>query len=700
MQDVDSLNTSFELGFPTLLPTKCNHTHSLKIIQIAGARVPCSRLAVIATGTAASSAQLPEPLLYYPLDEPADSLTVTDLSGNGYTGDVNGSVIFGLAGAPGGASPAGAGQFSTDGRGMINVSGLDVPSLLGKRDGLPEQDDLSYTMACWILPSAESLSGDRFFFGQSVQGIHNGLRQNGRPHQAHWSADHYGVTQLNTTEWAHVTFTYDGLTNTGTIYLNGVQDGSPTSKIGPNGSGNFVVGARQGNLNGTTGEANFVGLIDDVVVYQEVLTQAQIDQLVSGVSPIDFDDTDSDGMTDSWEITNLGAGAHLDNGSTNPDFGPSGDPDSDNSSNLEEFTRLTDPLDDDSDDDGALDGSETATNTWTDATNRGTDPKNPDSDGDGLLDGVENPDLPFLDENQTGSDPNLADTDSDEFTDDVKVSAGTDPNNSSAFPPPTLLPITDDFETDPLNKVIWLSNTNIPQGGAVVVQEDGHVRIDGRGHLYTRDQYDPAALGGIYIKGRWTFSGGDDFLQILTRSDAIPAGQYGETQNGIEFNVNQINDGFDVRTRGNQFNLAGNLRSGDITLKEDSTYEFIVMDDGAGALGMCLWEVGNRANAAGVSNSINTASATHHHIVIHNREGSRSSNLEEIEIGVLTDSANHFPVTITNKEGRLPASFFTDQLFGVPVIPLTDHPEIFGWRNLVKGDFMNLGHLEPRSYLP
>jgi hypothetical protein len=36
-------------------------------------------------------------------------------------------------------------------------------------------------MACWILPDAVSLNGGRFFYGQSVQGVHHGLRNNGRP---------------------------------------------------------------------------------------------------------------------------------------------------------------------------------------------------------------------------------------------------------------------------------------------------------------------------------------------------------------------------------------------------------------------------------------------------------------------------------------------------------------------------------------
>ena len=182
----------------------------------------------------AAFGQFPAPLVYYPFDEPGGATTAVDSSVNGLNGTVVGNVAFGVTGAPGSSTPTGAAQFSSGGgTGIINISGLDVPSMLGKRDGTPEQANLSYTMACWILPEAASLSGDRFFVGQSSQGIHNGLRDNGRLHQAHWGNDHYGNTQLNSTDWVHATFTYDGTTDTGTIYKDGVQDSDPTSSISP-----------------------------------------------------------------------------------------------------------------------------------------------------------------------------------------------------------------------------------------------------------------------------------------------------------------------------------------------------------------------------------------------------------------------------------------------------------------------------------
>jgi len=46
-------------------------------------------LAVLSALTLSASAQLPAPLLYYPLDDAVDSTTATDSSGNGYTGQAH-----------------------------------------------------------------------------------------------------------------------------------------------------------------------------------------------------------------------------------------------------------------------------------------------------------------------------------------------------------------------------------------------------------------------------------------------------------------------------------------------------------------------------------------------------------------------------------------------------------------------------------
>ena len=140
----------------------------------------------------------------------------------------------------------------------------------------------------------------------------------------------------------------------------------------------------------------------------------------------DNTDTDGDGLPDRWEIPNLPAGAELDDGTTNPDFGPMGDPDGDMLNNLEEFQGGTLPNDDDTDDDGLNDKEE---------MDLGTSPTNDDSDGDGLKDGVETNTGTFVNESDTGTDPLDPNTDGDRRNDGDEVSLGTDPTDPNDPPP-------------------------------------------------------------------------------------------------------------------------------------------------------------------------------------------------------------------------------------------------------------------------
>ena len=119
-------------------------------------------------------------------------------------------------------------------------------------------------------------------------------------------------------------------------------------------------------------------------------------------------DSDHDGMPDGWEVNN----------SLNPLLNDSsGDPDSDNLTNLQEYQNNTDPNDPDSDDDGLNDGVEINTHS--------TDPNDSDSDDDGLNDGVEIV--------THSTDPNDSDSDDDGLNDGVEINThSTDPNDSDS----------------------------------------------------------------------------------------------------------------------------------------------------------------------------------------------------------------------------------------------------------------------------
>ncbi|MEJ6645062.1 MAG: hypothetical protein QNL33_17580 [Akkermansiaceae bacterium] len=128
-------------------------------------------------------------------------------------------------------------------------------------------------------------------------------------------------------------------------------------------------------------------------------------------------DTDDDGLRDDWELNNLLS--PFDNGGLDVNNGPAGDPDSDNSENLDEQARGTDPQDNDSDNDTLLDGVETDDGNFVDLNATGTDPLDDDTDGDTLLDGEES--------NTLGTNPNLRDTDGDFLRDDWEISNLSDP---------------------------------------------------------------------------------------------------------------------------------------------------------------------------------------------------------------------------------------------------------------------------------
>ena len=215
-----------------------------------------------------------EPLFFYDFEGDEGDL-VTDKAERGNDAEVTrpGQTELGvIGGAPQGSSPGTAIEF-TDG--LLNVPGVDMAEIISENG--------SYTMSAWLKPS--NLGGDKFLFGQTSQGIHNGIRNGGFLHQAHWGADTNGSTNLNgyleadEDGWIHAAWTYDGETDTGKIYLDGSLDWEG-SKRAPNGSGNLIIGGRNGGGNG------YFGLADDIAMWNMVLEPVSITELASGSSPI------------------------------------------------------------------------------------------------------------------------------------------------------------------------------------------------------------------------------------------------------------------------------------------------------------------------------------------------------------------------------------------------------------------------------
>ena len=325
-----------------------------------------------------SKGALPAPFLYLDFEENA-----VDLSGNANDGEVDGDVTFDVEGAEGGPTPTTGASFNG---GHLDFPGIDMNSMI--RDF----DTGSYTFACWMKPIG-SAGGQGFMWGQTNQGIHNGIRNGGLLHSAHWGADWNASTVLEAEQWVHAAWTYDGDTDTATIYLNGQVDGGPQTQRAANGGGTFIFGGRN------NGELAYNGYVDDVTIWREVLPEGSIQALADGASPIGAsqEDEDGDGLPDAWEEK----------------YGvddPEADPDGDGLTNVEEFELRTKPDKADSDEDGLSDKAEIEIHE--------TNPLNPDADKDGLLDGAEI---------AAGTDPDNKDTDGDGISDFNEIQDGTDP---------------------------------------------------------------------------------------------------------------------------------------------------------------------------------------------------------------------------------------------------------------------------------
>ncbi|MEN8866724.1 MAG: hypothetical protein ABF380_05125 [Akkermansiaceae bacterium] len=172
------------------------------------------------------------------------------------------------------------------------------------------------------------------------------------------------------------------------------------------------------------------------------ITRASAQLLFSAVTLTAMEpptDIDSDGIPDHFEERYFPGDLTALNGlATGPGPGSSsGDFDGDGLTDLEEFTLITDgifptlsPVDEDSDEDTLLDGVESNSGTYIDASDTGTSPVKNDTDDDGLFDNVETNTANFIDATNTGTNPNLADSDGDNLSDGAKVleSPSSNPN--------------------------------------------------------------------------------------------------------------------------------------------------------------------------------------------------------------------------------------------------------------------------------
>jgi len=139
----------------------------------------------------------------------------------------------------------------------------------------------AYTAMAWV--NFANQTGDNMVFGQvqtvpgTTQVLHLGSR-NTQYWDGHWADDiNSGAVNTATNAWHHVAWTNTD-TGTQTIYVDGalVNSGPGDNAGGP------TVGQMVTTLNvaiGTSGNGgSFNGSVDEIKIYDQVLTQAQIQQ--------------------------------------------------------------------------------------------------------------------------------------------------------------------------------------------------------------------------------------------------------------------------------------------------------------------------------------------------------------------------------------------------------------------------------------
>lgn len=193
--------------------------------------------------------------------------------------------------------------------------------------------------------------------------------------------------------------------------------------------------------------------------------------------------------------------------------------------------------------------------------------------------------------------------------------------------------LTDNFNDNSIDGSKWnVVTSGIPQAGAAVVEQNQQIELTGRGHLNTVAQFDPLTQPeqGVRITGQWTFVSNDDLMQVLTRTAGTPSGGFGETINGLEFQVAASGSGnnMTVTNRGG-ITLTGLSNNGALNAAAGETYNFTILDTGANVY-FTMSQVGGTKQRTVVATTTTNMPADL--ISFHNRESGRRSNIDNIVI--------------------------------------------------------------------
>ena len=380
---------------------------------------------------------------------------------------------------------------------------------------------------------------------------------------------------------------------------------------------------------------------DSLLDGHETNTAVFVSTTDTGTDPLvsDLDlDTDGDGLFNVFEINN--ALDPFDDGTTDPNNGGAGDPDADDSSNLDEQANGTDPQNPDTDGDDLSDGDEAA---------NGSDPLVTDTDNDGLDDNEE----VILGEDGFMTLPTNPDSDDDGFTDGEEFAAGTNPNDSNSTPVVNdTLPLFDDFEDGTIDLATFsiLEGTISQNGtgtvlGGTIEEVDGCVQFGSRGYLHTRAEFDPEVTGGLGITGEFSAQTGNDIFSILTRANPVPVARFGEATSGVQFQLSVFRNEILIGARNGDHTVTS-AGSVPFTMDAGTFYNFQVIDDGAGALSLTVFERDNPSNNATVTAELTADTSDFNSVLFYNRENGSMSSIHE-----LTIETDPTPITLPTAGG-------------------------------------------------
>lgn len=218
-------------------------------------------------------------IAWWPLDTDA-----MDASGNGHNGAVvGGAVNFGQAGAN--ANTGSSASFPDNGH-------IDVPYAAALNPGTQAPNGSgSFTIALWA-NSSNNAGFNSPFTAREDNGVNvNGpiLYNNNTGNWSYWAGNNGPSGAWNVLNsdpvpldtWQHIAITYDSGTQTRKMFLDGGEVLSANLGVSPNALRDIHIGSGQDDGN------NFFwnGNIDDVIIFDEALTAAQINDVRTNSVP-------------------------------------------------------------------------------------------------------------------------------------------------------------------------------------------------------------------------------------------------------------------------------------------------------------------------------------------------------------------------------------------------------------------------------